>query len=499
MVGHGPPYVRHVRFPWMVWVWLVCVGGLWMGCGVGDDSEPPEDRPPIVWVTFEGLRADAVGALGGEPELTPHLDRLASEADWVGRGVAASSWTVPAAASISTGLPPWKHQALYFEWADLPGETRTLAEALEDLGYETAAYTTGHWISARFQFHQGFDVFEPLRRGGRAQARLRGLRGDPSMVWVHFKDPSPPWTRRDWVLAREAAGFLPRRLDRSVLERYLDPELPLPPHLERVVHGLYRQNVAWADERLGRLLKALRASGHYDRTLVLVTGTHGQALGEEGQVGDGTDLSRRVLEVPLVVKLPADTELHLQPDPKQRVATSRIFATLVEAAGGEVPPGVAPSLFHRSDEPILSELYLAGERNLFSLLDGDLQLLWATRFAPPEPDYFRARRQLLDDPSQPALGEPPEVLMDRLEQAFLSTRPLTGRSFAGEPGSPHGPPELKLVRWGPDGTETVDDPSTRRALAERLRERWGAFLAEEHPPRVQARRWPSHRVRAGGS
>lgn len=494
-MGQGPPGEAFVRLRSIAWACLLalCLG--WAGCDTPEEPAPRIQQPPILLVTFEGLRADAVGALGGEPGLTPHVDRLASEAHWVGRGVAASSWTVPAAASILTGLPPWKHQAVYFEWAELSAEALTLAETLRKLGYDTAAYTTGHWISSRFQFQQGFETFEALRRGGRAQATLRGLRGDPSMVWIHFKDPSPPWTRRDWALPARAAGPLPGRLDRVMLERYLDPDRPLPTALEKVVRALYRQNVAWADERLGRLLDALEASGHFDRTLILVTATHGQALGEGGQVGDGLDLSPTVLEVPLLIKLPAGSDLVLRPDPQDRVATARVFATLVEAAGGEVPPGVAPSLFAAPAEPILSELYLAGERNLYSFLDGDLQLLWSTTFGPREPDYFRARRALIGDPPQPPLGEPPEAVLDRLEAAFLSTRPVSGRSFAGDSGRP---PRVELMRWTADGTEPVDDPRARQALSRGLRERWSAFVAEERPAGLQRRRWPSRREASGG-
>lgn len=470
-------------------VWAIC--GLAIACGAPEEPRAP--RPPILLVTFEGLRADAVGALGSEEGLTPHLDSLAEEADWVGRGITASSWTTPAAASLLTGLPPWKHQALYFEWANLPGESRTVAETLRSLGYETAAYTTGHWLSARFQFHQGFRTFEPLRHGGKAQAKLRSLRGDPSFVWLHFKDPSPPWTRRDWALPTRPRTPIPRRLGRVMLERYLDPQTPLPRDLESVVHTLYRQNVAWADERLGRLLEALRASGHFDRTLILVTATHGQKLGENGQVGDGLDLSPEVLQVPLILKLPETTDLQLRPAPGERVATARIFATLVEAAGGEVPPGVAPSLFTEATEPILSELYLAGERNLYSLLDDDLQLLWSTRFAAPEPEYFRARRQLIGDSPRPPLKTRPEDVLNRLEHAYRITRPLTGRDPVGL-DTPDRQPELQLVRWTDGATRPVPDAEMRDALAHRLRERWGAFVTEESPPGQQARRWPSQRA-----
>ena len=64
---------------------------------------------PVVLITVDALRADLVGALGGPRGLTPNLDRLAAEADWAERAVAASSWTVPSMASLFTGLQPWRH------------------------------------------------------------------------------------------------------------------------------------------------------------------------------------------------------------------------------------------------------------------------------------------------------------------------------------------------------------------------------------------------------
>ncbi len=69
----------------------------------------------------------------------------------------------------------------------------------------------------------------------------------------------------------------------------------------------------------------------------------------------------------------------------------RVAPTLIEAAGGKPEPGAAPSLFQPFDKGALSELYLGNGVNRFSLVDGDLQLLWESRFAPPEPEYYRAR------------------------------------------------------------------------------------------------------------
>jgi hypothetical protein len=473
-------------------------------------ERPRRPRFPVLLVTFEGLRADAVAGLGGEPGLTPHLDELIAEADWAGRGVAASGWAAPAAASILTGLPPWTHQVVSFERPRLASELVTLGEALGDLGYRSEAYVSGYWISARHRFGQGFGSFESLRRGGRAQARLRALRGDRELVWIHFRDPSGPWTRRDWALPGETFGALPRRLGGRQLGPYSNPDAPAPPVLRQAARALYRQSTAWADERLGRMLAALDASGHGDETLVVVTSTHGQSLGEGGEIGDGRSLDRSLLEVPLVIRLPEGFGRALAPPPDRPVATARVWATLVDAAGGEPPPGVAPSLLAGAPgaapgrdveaaaaSPVLSELYQACGDNLFSLVDGDRQLLWRRPYAAGRGDCYRARHRLSVEPEGLA-AESTRLVLERFDAAFRRSRPFTGREEF-DPGLDPAPPAAetapRLYRWtAQGGTEPLADEAVRRVLADELVRRLGSFRTEETSADSMARRWPSVRA-----
>lgn len=484
--------------------------GLLAACTAPERPRPA--RFSILLVTFEGLRADAVEGLGGMPGLTPHLDGLIAEADWAGRGIASSSWAAPAAASILTGLPPWTHQVITFRHAELAPELHTLAEALQPLGWEAEAFAGGYWLSARHRFDQGFRTFEQLRRGGHALTRLRAMRGDRELVWVHLRDPSGPWTRRDWALPNETFDRLPRRLGGAQLGRFNDPDVPASPHFRRVARTLYRQSTAWADERLGRMLAALDASGHADDTLVVVTSTHGQSLGEEGAVGDGQGLHRALLEVPLVIRLPEGFRSAVAPPTDRPVATARLWATLVEAAGGAPPPGVAPSLFAEPEGseplPILSELYHACGENQFSLVRGDRQLLWERPYAAGRGDCYRARHQLAVDPK--GLGsESSRLVVERFDAAFRRSRPFSGREDfdPGLDASLDAPvPEPRLVRWiswgaGEDGNrwpggavESLTDETEVAELEGLLIRLLGAYRMEEASADAMARRWPSARA-----
>ena len=140
---------------------------------------------------------------------------------------------------------------------------------------------------------------------------------------------------------------------------------------------------------------------------------------------------------------------------------------------------MAPSLFHRTSTGILSELYRGNGVNRFSWIQGEQQLLWEGSFAPPEPEYFRARLQMLGGEPSPPLSEPVEDVFRRLDARFQRIPPLTG-------GTPA--PRLRLLRWrNPDRARTPDTPVERvedRALARNLARSLRIFWHERFGPEV---------------
>jgi hypothetical protein len=458
---------------------LALLGLLFASCGGGAPH-----AGPIVLITFDSLRADVVGGLGGERGLTPHLDALLRQADWAGRAIAPSSAGVPAMASLFTGLRPWQHQALR-EASRLSPALYTLPEALAAQGYETRGFTGEPSYGRQGGFDRGFDILRDLGKGAEAAAALQSLAGKRQLVWIHLREPQAPYYRRPRFASRVSAGrlALPSRIPPNQLAPYFDPRVPLPPGKRRRFWTMYRLNVAWADERLGRLLAALRASGQWDRTLLAVTATHGEEFGEKGQILSGGNLGRQLLEVPLAVKLPAGFARRIAVPRDRRVSAARLWATLVEAAGGEVPPAVAPSLFRPAPPAVLSELYLTNGTNRFSLVEDNDQLLWESSFAAPEPEYYRARLARMGRGkaaiARAGLSERPAEIFGRLLAGFLATPPLSGR----------GEPRLTLERWQGWGSRPVVDPRRTAELAALLARTWNQFLPAEVPPGEEAREW----------
>lgn len=443
-----------------------------LACRGEDKNLPPAHQGPIVLITIDALRADVLG-----PKLTPNLDKLASESAWAGRAISPSSWTVPSMATLFTGLQPWSVQSWSSDRAMLREELITLPEALKGKGYRTAAFRSNHWLERTYGYAQGFDQFRYLAQGKRAENHLEKLGPGRELVWIHILEPHAPYVRRAYLEDHltGAPPDLPTKVRPADLEPYYDPAATLPPEQEKVFRAMYELNAAYADDLLGKMVAALRRSGQWESTLLVVTSDHGEEFGEMEQIAHGGNLGRQLVEVPLMIKLPAGFAPKLALEPGQRPATARVRATLLEAAGWKPEEGTAPSLFHETEETgVLSELYSGNGVNQFSWVEGDRQLLWESRFSRPEPEYYRARAEGIVGRLELPLAEPSKVIFGRLEQAFAGTLPLTGRQEE--------PPKLTLWRWTERGSERLDDPAETERMARRLRSAWIAANGKEKPP-----------------
>ncbi len=479
--GEKPPAARGARRGASFAVCLctllaTCIAGaLAAGCA----RRPP--RPPVLLVTFHGLRADAVGAFGGAPGLTPHFDRLAAAATLKARAVAPASASAPALAALFTGLRPWQSQVLY-DGTPLSRRFAALPSVLAAAGYHTVGFTEDPTLRRAGGFVQGFDVLQAqtLRAAAEVERRLCGP--EPGFLWAHFDLVSTGYQLHDAFLERAAGGRvgLPEKVTRADIERWADPATPATEVERAAARTLYRSGVAEADAQLGKLLDALRDCGHFDAALVALVGDHGEAFGEDGAFGHGGGLGRAQIEVPFVLKLPQSDGRGptLAVPPTERISTARLYATILDALDLPVPPGVAPPLATRDAGGAESEAYRLNGENLFSLVQGDLQIVRSVRFAPVDPDYAAARRAMVDPAARAALLRSPKAVLNQLTRAFRRTLPYRDR----------GDIRLELRRWLPGGgSETVADPAALARLDAALERAYFRFVAEELTP-AEARR-----------
>ena len=104
-----------LRARWIgVFVLILFLGGLWYTVSSMPFRRPSavlHDKPNVILITMDTTRADHLSCYGYHRKTTPYLDQFAQESVLFTNSYTPSSWTLPAHASIFTGMYPAKHGA----------------------------------------------------------------------------------------------------------------------------------------------------------------------------------------------------------------------------------------------------------------------------------------------------------------------------------------------------------------------------------------------------
>src|SRR5881296_3528380 len=135
----------------------------------GGGGSPPSVPPNVLLVTLDTTRADHLGCYGDRSALTPALDALAARGTLFEEAFTPCPMTLPAHASILTGLLPPEH-GLHVNGRDSLGPNiHTLAEVLAADGYQTAAFVAAFVLSAKFGLNRGFTTYDDDLSGAQKQ------------------------------------------------------------------------------------------------------------------------------------------------------------------------------------------------------------------------------------------------------------------------------------------------------------------------------------------
>lgn len=104
----------------------------------------------VLLATIDTLRPDRLGAYGSSAGLTPTLDGLAQRGARFTRAWSHAPMTLPAHASILTGVLPLRHGVRNNGAFRLGAEPATVAERLRAAGYRTGAFVGAFVLDARF-------------------------------------------------------------------------------------------------------------------------------------------------------------------------------------------------------------------------------------------------------------------------------------------------------------------------------------------------------------
>lgn len=339
-------------------------------CGRGTPAPAAGSRPPIVLVCIDTLRADRLPAYGYTKVETPALDALARDSVLFENAYTHVPLTLPAHASLFTGLLPPEHGVRDNLGYKLDAKKhRTVASLLREAGYATGAAVSAWVIRGATGLGDGFDFYEDSIEAP-AGTDVAGLFQRPGGETL---DKLRPWLER-------TKGQRPF-LFFHIYEPH-SPFEPPEPFKSRYAHP-YDGEVAAADAIVGRLLEELRRLGLYDRSLLVLLSDHGEGLWDHGEEFHGILLYREALHVPLLVKLPGQARKGERV--KAAVPLSDVAPTLLQAAGVKMPPGVEGTslLEARTPATVYSETYYPrvhlGWGEMTSVVDDRHHLIEAPR------------------------------------------------------------------------------------------------------------------------
>lgn len=343
------------------------LGGWWYA------RESTPVRGPIVLISVDGMPAARLPVYGSNTTTaTPSIDALAADAVIFERAYTHSPLTLPAHASLLAGQLPFEHGVRDEAGFALKDDARSMAELLQNRGFETGAAVSSFLLRPESGVAQGFSFFD-AQMPDQLDAPLPAVERDGAET----TDAAARWVRS----RRGQRFFLFVQVDQSS-----------------------------AEQTVTQLVTELKDLDLYDEATILLTSDRGDVA--------GAALDDTSLHVPLLVKQPAaegagrrvaapvqhidilPTVLDLVRAPIPAGLRGRSLRPVLEGDTGQVPdrPIYAESLAEhfRFGGPAKFAVatsdhrYVRGSREqLIDLEDGDV-----TSPPPEDPEALRLRAEL---------------------------------------------------------------------------------------------------------
>jgi len=318
---------------------VFCIGvgllsaGVWLAL-TGPADRAAAERPDVVLLVLDALRADRPGMSRNGQPLMPFLEELKKGSLVFTDAVTQCSWTRPSMATMFTSLHVDAHQ-VYFDSeqkdsgrlmaAALSPKLETLAECLKANGYKTAGVQTNGNLKRELGFAQGFDTYEfshdaPAREVTDTAIKTLNAMGNsgPRFLYVHYIDPHLPYVPPEsyrkllgWPLniTPEETAIVTNFMDffKDYLE-YITGLQPAPkyPQLseegKEAVRLLYDGETRYNDDEVRRLMTEVRA--RWPKALVIITADHGEHLWEHRFLSHAMTLYDELTRIPFIVNSP---------------------------------------------------------------------------------------------------------------------------------------------------------------------------------------------------
>jgi arylsulfatase A-like enzyme len=270
----------------------------------------PPKSPNIIWIVIDALRADHLGSFGYEKDTSPFIDKFAKENVLFENAFSQESYTMASTPSYFTSTYPATHGVLYDspKMDILDSKFLTIAEILRNANYNTVAFVFNNHLKARFNFGQGFDLYDDDKENPifdlrsrkvketakkiyeRTEQYLRKNKIRPLFLYLHYIDvhmpyvPPPPYDKLFPPIGEDRSAFNISQYDGEI--KYTDY------YIEKTLRMLENYNI------------------NPSNSVVIITADHGEEFfdyhpGDGGGEKHGRTLYMEQIHVPLIIALPS--------------------------------------------------------------------------------------------------------------------------------------------------------------------------------------------------
>ena len=261
-------------------------------------ARPPEPAYNVVVLVAESLRADML-----HPDVMPELWAFSRGATRFTDHYSGGNGTRMAMFSMFYGL-----YGNY--WLPMLDARRSpvLMDRVQALDYQLLLQTSATFTYPEFDLTMFARVpreqlYEEAR--GKYGWQHDRLNVDRMIAWLRDRDPARPFFAFQFFESPHAAYFFPE--DAVIRRPYLEALNYAAIDLSRdmgLIKNRYVNAVHHLDQQLGRVFAALAEQRLLDRTIVVVTGDHGEEFMEKGRWGHNSQFSEEQLRVPFVLFVP---------------------------------------------------------------------------------------------------------------------------------------------------------------------------------------------------
>jgi len=275
----------------------------------------------VLLITIDTIRPDRLSCYSTKYLQTPRIEALAAKGVVFDRAFAHNPTTLPSHTNILLGTTPLHHGVHDNSKFIVAEDFITLAEYLKSKGYSTGAFVGAFPLDSRFGLTQGFDVYDD------------SYPSKPSYAFSYAE-------RKAEKVILAALGWLQKQKYEWVSWIHLwDPHVPyLPPEpfKSKFNDDLYSGEVAYVDSELGKIFDYLERNDLMENTLIILTGDHGESLGEHGELTHSYFAYNSTLWAPLIIVGPGINAGRID----EYVAHIDIFPTICDILGIEKLPSL---------------------------------------------------------------------------------------------------------------------------------------------------------------